>query len=307
MKKYHLRSFLSPGDALTLTVAVASLHKQYPDEYLTSVQTSAMEIWENNPFVTKFTDQDEVETIDIHYPTIQQCNQLLVPFLYGYTSYLSQVIERPITPCSNIPLLYISDEEKQWMDQVQQYVTFGKKVPFWLIVSGTKRDYTCKQWPIEYYQEVVSRTAGMIQWVQVGANEHGHHPIAGAIDLRGKTNHRELIRLVYHSQGGLGPVTYLQHLCAAFNKPYLCLLGGREPVAWTTYPKQQTFHTIGQLPCCQDKACWISRVVPLPDNDEEKNKSLCENPCMGFMKPVGKCMAMIKPGEIINVLKRYGV
>ena len=55
------------------------------------------------------------------------------------------------------------------------------------------------------------------------------------INLAGQTDHRQLIRLAWHARGGLGPVTYLQHLCAAWEKPYICLLGGREPATWVHY------------------------------------------------------------------------
>jgi ADP-heptose:LPS heptosyltransferase len=112
-------------------------------------------------------------------------------------------------------------------------VTGGRKIAFWLINAGIKNDFTTKAWPVEYFQEVVNRTCGRIQWVQIGAKEHDHPVLTGVIDLRGQTDHRQLIRLVWHAQGGLGPVTYLQHLCAAWEKPYVCLLGGREPVTWT--------------------------------------------------------------------------
>ena len=57
--------------------------------------------------------------------------------------------------------------------------------------------------------------------MQVGAKEHDHPKLDGAIDLRNKTDHRQLIRLAWHSCGGLGPVTYLQHLCAAWEKRFV--------------------------------------------------------------------------------------
>jgi hypothetical protein len=101
----------------------------------------------------------------------------------------------------------------------------------------------------------------------------------------------------------LGPVTYLQHLCAAWEKPYLCLLGGREPVTWTKYPLQHTFHTMGLLDCCRTTACWKSRVVPLRDGDP-KDTSLCLWPLLGLARPSPKCMATIRPDEVLSILER---
>ena len=50
MKKLILRANLCPGDILTMTAAVESLHLTYPDEYETDVRTSAREIWEQEGF-----------------------------------------------------------------------------------------------------------------------------------------------------------------------------------------------------------------------------------------------------------------
>ena len=301
MKKYLLKSNLSPGDAVVATTAIKSLHDLYPGEYSTAVDTSAMEVWENNPYISEKSDEHELT--ELNYPLIHQSNQRLVSFAQAYVDGLSQVIKRPLYLTTNRPHLYLSDVEKQWMDQIQEKYTNGRKVQYWLINTGVKKDYTCKQWPVEYYQRVVDATAGVIQWVQIGSNEHEHHPLGGVISLLGHTSQRELIRLVYHCQGGVGPSTYLQHLCAAFEKHYICLLGGREPVPWVTYPRQTTLHTIGQLSCCSNGGCWKSRVIPLEDGDG-KDLSLCQNPILGFIKPVPKCMTMIKPEEVVMILSR---
>lgn len=302
--KLSLKTRLSPGDVLAFTAAVYSLHTKYPGEYQTELDTTAKEIWENNPHVTQFEIGDtDVQQAELHYPLIHKSNQRLVSFIDACTQGLAEVIGRPIELATNRPHLYLAEEEVQWMDQVQQYHNLDSKVPFWLVNAGVKKDFTCKQWPIEYYQHVVDETFGQIQWIQIGAKEHDHHPLSGVIDFRGKTSHRELIRLVYHSQGGLGPSTYLQHLCAAFEKPYLCLLGGREGLGWVTYPRQHTFHTIGTLDCCMHGGCFVSRVTKLDDN-KEQNKSLCKYPVFGYLKPVPKCMSIIRPEEVISVLRR---
>lgn len=189
------------------------------------------------------------------------------------------------------------------MNQVAEHALINRSRPFWLINAGSKTDYTAKQWPLEYYQQVVTETLGEIQWVQIAAREHNHARLGGAIDFRGKTDTRQLVRLVYHCTGGIGPVTFLQHLCAAWSKPYVAIVGGREPAIWNCYPKQMSMNAVGQLNCCRDSACWRSRVVPLGDNDKN-DSSLCEWPIIGMEKPVAKCMAMIKPEEVIMAVRR---
>jgi hypothetical protein len=301
VKKLILRANLCPGDILTLTAAVESLHLTYPGEYVTDVRTTTPEIWQHNPRITPLDENDsEVDKLDLQYPSINRSNQEHLPFLGGYTDDLGRKIGRPLALKVNRPCLYLSDAEKTWIDQVQHHVTGGRKIAFWLINAGIKNDYTTKAWPVEYFQEVVDGTRGRIQWVQIGAQEHDHPSLKGVIDLRGKTDHRQLIRLAWHARGGLGPVTYLQHLCAAWEKPYICLLGGREPVTWTQYPLQHTLHTMGLLSCCKTSACWRSRIEP----SSERETSLCEQPVFGMQRPVAKCMAAIPPSAVLQVLDR---
>lgn len=298
MNKLILKSDLCPGDILTMTAAVESLHATYPGRYQTDVRTPVPAIWERNPHITPIRDDDpEAIGLDLGYPSINRSCQEHVCFLAGYTSDLGAQLGVPLRLTVNRPCLYLADEERQWIDQVREHEAHGRRIPFWLVNAGIKADYTAKAWPVEYYQEVVDLTLGRIQWVQVGGREHDHPALARVIDLRGKTDHRQLIRLAWHAQGGLGPVTYLQHLCAAWEKPYICLLGGREPVTWVAYPLQHTLHTIGLLPCCRTQACWRSQVVP-------GDKTLCEWPVLGMSRPVARCMAMIKPTEVVAILER---
>jgi ADP-heptose:LPS heptosyltransferase len=148
-----------------------------------------------------------------------------------------------------------------------------------------------------------AKSGGLVPcFLQVGSAEHDHPTLDGVVNLVGRTDTRQLICLACHAQGGLGPITFLQHLCAAFEKPYVALLGGREPVSWTQYPLQTTLHTLGKLPCCRTHACWRSRVVALNDGAEQ-DRSLCEAPVLTMSRPVGKCMAIIRPEEVIRAIE----
>ncbi|MHB1767003.1 MAG: hypothetical protein ACYCUV_04035, partial [Phycisphaerae bacterium] len=53
-QKLVLKTHLSPGDIVMLTAAVRDLHRAHPNKFLTAVETSASDLWENNPYVTKF-------------------------------------------------------------------------------------------------------------------------------------------------------------------------------------------------------------------------------------------------------------
>jgi hypothetical protein len=286
---------LSPGDMLTITAAVYSLAMTYPGRWKVEVSGTSMELWENNPHISSLNCAEKEKTLDIQmaYPSVHRSNETHTPFLNGYCEFLGSVLGVSLPLATNRPHLYLSNDERSWISQIKELTNDDR--PFALIDAGVKSDFTAKQWPVEYYQDVVNQTKDKIEWVQVGAKEHDHVPLDNVINLIGETSTRELIRLAYHCRFALGPVTFLQHLCAAWEKPYICLVGGREPVTWVTYPKQHTLHTIGQLDCCRDHACWKSKVVG--------GDSVCEHPSNnGWARPVAKCMSLIKPIEVVNIV-----
>jgi ADP-heptose:LPS heptosyltransferase len=301
-----LRNHLSPGDVLVMSAAIESLHQTYPGKYLTDVDTSANAIYESNPHVVRLDRSDPAaRTIQMHYPLIHESDLRAVHFLQGYIEFLGKELGVPLKATVNRPALYLSDQEKSWVNQVQEITR--KPTRFWLVNAGTKSDFTAKAWGHHNYQEVVDRLRGRIQFVQVGEAGHRHRALDGVIDLIGKTDTRQFIRLCWHAQGGLGPSTFLQHICAAFNKPYVCLLGGREPLPWVHYPTQTTLSTLGTLSCCKDKACWRSRVVALGDGDsKDRPDQLCEQPVFGE-EPIPRCLALISPQRVVEAIEGYYV
>jgi len=148
------------------------------------------------------------------------------------------------------------------------------------------------------------------------------------LDLRRKTDVRQLIRLVYHAQGVLCPVTALMHLAAAVpvkpgmpkNRPCVVVAGGREPMQWEAYPHHQYIHTNGALRCCDEGGCWKSRTVPLGDGDEkDKPEHLCVDVVMKELRhagipggrkgiekyPLPRCMDMITAEEVVRRIELY--
>jgi ADP-heptose:LPS heptosyltransferase len=287
-----LRNHLSPGDVLAMTAAIYSLHKQHPGRYLTAVDTTAPALFEHNPDIitletAKARGAEEVQT---HYPAINESNQRAIHFLQAYCEYFSDALQVKVPLLTNKPMLYLSPEEKAWLPQVHEIT--GRPTKYFLVCAGYKNDFVAKFWGHAAYQSLVDILRGKIVFVQIGDASHNHQPLKNVISLVGKTDQRQLVRLVYHSQGAVGGHTFLMHLAAALEKVYFCIAGGREPVAWNSYERQQTFHTIGLLECCRS-ACWKSRVVKLNDNSDADN-SLCDNPQPGD-PPIPRCLSLIRP------------
>jgi ADP-heptose:LPS heptosyltransferase len=295
-RKLILRNHLSPGDVLVMSAAIYSLHRAHPGKFSTAVDTTANALYEHNPDVMPLEEMraNGAEEIAMHYPAVNQSNERGIHFMQGYVEFLADMLKVPIPLATNRPHVYLSKEEKTWMDQVQEAT--GRKQRFWIVNAGHKNDFTTKRWGTENYQRVVDSLRGKVLFVQVGSKEHQHTPLKNVLNLIGKTDLRQIVRLCWHADGVLCGVTLLQHLAAAMQKPSVVVMGGREPLTWNAYPKQHLLHTIGALPCCRNGGCWRSRVEKLGDGAEQDN-SLCENPVIGE-ESIGKCMALIRPDEV---------
>ncbi len=308
-KKLILVNRQSPGDVVLLTAAVRDLHQTYPGRFLTDVRTPCPALWENNSWITAISDDDqEAQTLDCEYPLIHQSNQLPYHFIHGFHRFLSNQLGVVFEPTDFRGHLPVSDLEKSWISQVEEIV--GSAVPFWIVAAGGKMDFTIKWWDHKRFQAVVDHFKGKIFFVQIGEAGHHHPPLDGVLDLRGKTDLRQLIRLVYHAQGVLCPVTLSMHLAAAIetkpgepkNRPCVVVAGGREPTHWEAYPNHQFIHTLGALRCCDNGGCWRSRTVPLGDGDE---KDRPENCCVDVVGNLPRCMDMITSEEVIRRIELY--
>jgi hypothetical protein len=313
-RKLILENHLSPGDIIMLTAAVRDLDLTYPGEFKIKVRTPCPALWENNPHLSQFDENDpDVEVIRCEYPLIHQSNQLPYHFIHGFRMFLNEKLAINIKPQAFKGDIHISDVEKSWMSQVDE-ITGVQPTRFWIIISGGKRDFTTKWYDPHRLQEVVDHFKGIIRFVQCGevGPNHVHPPLDGVINLVGKTDLRQFVRLMYHADGVLCPVTMAMHLAAAVetkhgrpkNRPAVVIAGGREPVHWEAYPHHQFLHTASALPCCDDGGCWKSLVSP--NCDSNMQNSVCQMPVQlksGDYLP--KCLDMITSGSIIASLQNY--
>lgn len=311
-RKLILRSKLSPGDILMLTAAVRDLHLTYPGQFLTDVRTSCPALWENNPYITPLSAHDsDAQTIECQYPMVSKSNQLPYHFIHGFRHFLNDELGLSIKPHGFKGDIHLRPEEKEWVSQVQEIT--GEDARFWIIVSGGKRDFTNKIWDPARFQEVVDHFRGSITFVQVGDRKHDHPPLDGAIDLVGKTDLRQLVRLMYHADGVICGVSFPMHLAAAVetkrgracSRACVVIAGGREPSQWEAYPNHQFLHRCGTLPCCETGGCWKSRITALGDGDEKDN-NLCLCPVRtpsGSVIP--RCLDMVTAADVIRSVELY--
>lgn len=314
-----LQTDQAPGDAVVITAAIYSLHKAHPGRYATSIESYWPDVFEHNPDVVDNIMatggailQQGCGVVRMHYPAIHQSNDRGIHFMEGMCEFLGSALGISVPLATDRPCLYFDDSQPPIED-------------YWLVCSGGKRDMTNKLWGWRNYQEVVTRLRGSVKFIQVGGSrppvpwredcagsqEDDHPPLRDTIDnLVGKTTLRDLFNLVRQARGILCGVSLPMHVAAALDRPAIVIAGGREPVAWNAYPKQQYVHTIGALPCRDilghiGRACWRSRVVPLGDNTS-LDRDTCERPInVGSSQVLPACMTMISPELVAELVLRY--
>lgn len=311
-RKVILKNSLCPGDILMLTAAVRDLHLSHPERFATDVRTSCPALWENNPYITPLDEREpDVEQLQCEYPLIHRSNQAPYHVIHGFRLFLEERLGVAITPHAFHGDIHLSPLEMSWMSQVEE--TEGMGARFWIIVSGGKTDYTAKWWDPDRAQQVVNHFVGRIRFVQCGEAAHPHPRLRNVIDMVGRTDLRQMVRLMWHADGVICPVTMFMHLAAAVetrpgrpqHRPCVVVAGGREPPHWEAYPHHQFLHTNGALPCCDDGGCWKSRVEPLGDGDE-KDGSLCLRPVtLRSGRRLPQCLDMISAADVIRAVENY--
>ena len=296
-RRLILQNRLAPGDILVMTAAIRSLHKAHPGKFITDVESPVPEIFQNNPHVTALNGDGQ--KIDMHYPLISDHTMrgFAHPgagvsgrhFSDGHRKFLEEVLEIEIPRSGLTPEIHLSQDERLWKSPILKH--HDHDGPYWVINAGSKSDFTLKQY--HRYQEVVDLMAGKVTFVQIGQLEHNHAPLKGALDMRGKTSHRELFRTIYHAEGVLTPVSYPMHIAAAFGKPCVVIAGGRESTRWELYPNHRFLHTNGALPCCAYDGCWKSKLED------------CADPVEHAGVEVPKCMNLITPADVARAIDLY--
>lgn len=195
-----------------------------------------------------------------------------------------------ITKTGIKPELFISEEERSWWHQI--HCEFFWDGPYWVVNAGRKPDNELKQY--HRWQEVAElfneRFQGKVKLVQMGHPDHIHPPLAGAFNLVGKTDLRQLMRLCFWAHGTIGPLSFQFVMSAAFEQPAVCVAAGKEGVKWHLYPHIRHLCTNGALDCCRWDGCWLGGE---------------QGQCKNIIDHVPMCFRLIEPHTIVDAIAMY--
>jgi len=350
-RKVLFVNYDSLTDAVLLTAAVRDLQLHSYGGYIVDVHTVGMPVWDYNPHLARldwrsvpYDGESELAANEYGFPehktkiicydteiqvvrcssrgTFAASDRLKNINSYHRIHALGQDITDKLGLSGALPIgelrgfVTISDIEKGWMSQVEEAKCFKN---FWLIQTGGPDTRSAAWWDASRYQQVVDEFKDKITFVQVGAPGEHHPRLDGVIDLVGKTDLRQLIRLMYHAAGYVGAPGFLMHLAAATpGKPFersgrprapwraaVIISGGQEPYQWIAYEGQQVLHTNGMLRCCEMGGCGKTR-CEVPHRLEPHPEELCSFPVkIGRGDVVPKCLDMITTKMVIDRIRWY--
>lgn len=248
-----LRNRQALGDILMMTAGVRDFKHSFPN-WPIAVATTAIHIWDNNPYIDQSLLSNNPEVIDIGPGFLTNAsNRDDRHFANAFRISIEDKLGISIKQGPIRPDIWMTEEETS---------TPIIDPPYWIIVAGEKGDWTAKTYSFKRWQEIVD-SLPKVKFVQIGAKEHIHPELTGdnVINFIGKTQDRktgirDLFRLFYFAEGSMGLVSFQMHLAAAFGMPCIVIAGAREPARFTRYPNHQYLCTDGCLPCASTTACW---------------------------------------------------
>lgn len=310
-KRILLMHNRAPGDILVLTALVRDIALTYPGKFDICVKTSAMDFWANNPYIQQRppSEHGSMDHFTICYGKgINHTHEYeTVHFLAYFHRAFNEKYNTDVRVHFPYPDVHLSPAE-------DTPVIEGR---YWVLLSGGKSDFPAKVWRTDYFQKLVDLAAPHgIKFVQCGSADSGHwHPaLQGTLDLVGRTNLRDMIRLVKYADGVVCGLTMSMHLAAAMQRPCVVLSGGREAWWWEAYVRENRglvcpekikiphrfLHTIGLLDCCKHHGCWKKKV-----SLSDKGWSFCTRPIATGGVPVSECLNMITPEHALTALLSY--
>jgi ADP-heptose:LPS heptosyltransferase len=127
-----------------------------------------------------------------------------------------------------------------------------------------------KDWPDEYWEDLLDRLTARFSVIEIGASEQDHdaRPDDHYLDLRGKTGLEELVAAIGAADLHVGPVSGPVHIAAAVGTPGVVIYGGYEHPVCSGYPWNINLYSPVHCapcwlrsPCPYDKDC-LSRIKP---------------------------------------------
>lgn len=308
---YILRHHKAPGDVVVFTALLRDLAFAHPRLKL-DARVHWQELLQHNPHLTSLS----AARSDIKFLHLQYKEGIKVANNGGPKIHFLREFYNNFTAQTglSVPLRLPKPDLHLHADEKDRLVS-GR---YWVVMAGGKTDVPLKVWRHAYYQQVADELQrmglGVVQCGAVGPL-HRHDPLNNALNLVGRTNLREFMRIIRDAEGVISPVTAAMHIAAAFDKPCVVVAGGREAPWWEAYDPQyggfgdagklikvphRYLHTLGQLDCCKDRGCWKNKLFA-----EKPNDLVCRHVVTLGSTRLPQCLLNITPDQVLAAVRSY--
>ena len=144
----------------------------------------------------------------------------------------------------------------------QQFKNIWRDLPHpHIVVQRRAGVYTPnKNWPDDSWVTLICVISKSATVIEIGETSEGHLPFVtpNYIDLRGKTDLRELVASIAAADILVAPVSGPLHIASAVRTPAVVILGGYELPENTFYPGNKILYT--PIEC---SPCWLRTPCPI--------------------------------------------
>ena len=132
--KLYLWNHMSPGDIAVLTSTIRDLKTSHP-EIDVNVETTAMELWDNNPYLDRSINKSNANMcFKAEYPLIHKSNAGAYHFMHGYRKFLENMLQIKIESGYFGIDIHFTEEElnsEMWVNNL-----LGTNNKYWLVNAG---------------------------------------------------------------------------------------------------------------------------------------------------------------------------
>lgn len=277
------------GDIVCTTAAVHEFKKQKPDLDIRMILPAQyLDIYKHNPDISELIPLEQyrecsksvydLTAVDARAEVAALKQHLNPPsrkhtYLQALGVSTSEILQ---------PVIYLTEEEKQWAKAKLFQNIPGKKTVG--VVLFAAESYRC--WPLEHYSElfkIAEKELLDTTFVLLDGQRIRQNFGSNVLDMSG-FQLREFFSLINAVDVILAPDTSVIHIAGAFHKPCIALFG---PIDWKTRCSGYLNSTIL---CSQRKCvpCWRNINIPCKQNPGND---------------ISKCLVDIKPIQVLGAVQ----
>ena len=232
-------SFGTPGDTLLAGTIARIIVEHYPRLRINCV-TPNPELLRNDPNINALNDAPDLVVLRFWYLEIIHRKD-------GETNLLAPTLcQLGIKKYTYQSRVYLTSAEIEWAQQQLHSIGRHKR----LITINVQSREKVKVWPVERWEELVSRLAVTCEILQLGASDEPEIP--GVKRFAGRLTHRQSMAILSQAQLHVGGVSFLMHAANGLNVPSAIIYGGRETPRNSGYSTNVNLYA--KVPC---SPCWL--------------------------------------------------